>query len=102
MTDRIYDLFITHAWRYHDDWTRVGEMFDKSPRRHLAEFQRSLVRPCAGPQHRRRQTLGASLARTTNRADLRRDPAVKRLREQERSTMGPSSRWISPASIKSG
>ena len=29
MTDRIYDLFITHAWRYHDDWTRVGEMFDK-------------------------------------------------------------------------
>ena len=30
MTDRIYDLFITHAWRYHDDWTRVGEMFDKA------------------------------------------------------------------------
>ena len=29
MTDRIYDLFITHAWRYHDDWTRFGEMFDK-------------------------------------------------------------------------
>lgn len=29
MTERIYDLFITHAWRYHDDWTRVGEMFDK-------------------------------------------------------------------------
>ena len=30
MNERIYDLFITHAWRYHDDWTRVGEMFDKS------------------------------------------------------------------------
>ena len=29
MNERIYDLFITHAWRYHDDWTRVGEMFDK-------------------------------------------------------------------------
>jgi hypothetical protein len=29
MTERIYDLFITHAWRYHDDWTRVGELFDK-------------------------------------------------------------------------
>ena len=29
MTERMYDLFITHAWRYHDDWTRVGEMFDK-------------------------------------------------------------------------
>ena len=30
MTERIYDLFITHAWRYHDDWTRIGEMFDKA------------------------------------------------------------------------
>ncbi len=29
MTERIYDLFITHAWRYHDDWIRVGEMFDR-------------------------------------------------------------------------
>jgi len=29
MTQRMYDLFITHAWRYHDDWIRVGEMFDK-------------------------------------------------------------------------
>ncbi len=29
MSERIYDLFITHAWRYHDDWTRVGELFDK-------------------------------------------------------------------------
>ena len=25
---RIYDLFITHAWRYHDDWTRLAEMLD--------------------------------------------------------------------------
>lgn len=30
MADRVYDLFITHAWRYHDDWTRVAEMFDKA------------------------------------------------------------------------
>jgi hypothetical protein len=29
MPERMYDLFITHAWRYHDDWTRVSEMFDK-------------------------------------------------------------------------
>jgi hypothetical protein len=29
MSERMYDLFITHAWRYHDDWTRLGDMFDK-------------------------------------------------------------------------
>ena len=28
MTERMYDLFITHAWRYHDDWTRAGQLFD--------------------------------------------------------------------------
>lgn len=27
----MYDLFITHAWRYHEDWTRVSEMLDKLP-----------------------------------------------------------------------
>lgn len=31
MTDKLYDLFITHAWRYHDDWTRMGEMLDAHP-----------------------------------------------------------------------
>jgi hypothetical protein len=29
MPERMYDLFITHAWRYHDDWVRASEMFDK-------------------------------------------------------------------------
>lgn len=24
-----YDLFITHAWRYHDDWTRLGDLLDE-------------------------------------------------------------------------
>jgi len=28
--DRIYDLFITHAWRYHDDWTRMGDLLDQT------------------------------------------------------------------------
>jgi hypothetical protein len=22
------DIFITHAWRYHEDWTRAGELLD--------------------------------------------------------------------------
>jgi hypothetical protein len=29
MAERMYDLFITHAWRYHEDWTRAGELFDR-------------------------------------------------------------------------
>jgi hypothetical protein len=24
----MYDIFITHAWRYHDDWVRVSNLFD--------------------------------------------------------------------------
>ncbi len=28
MNDRVYDLFITHAWRYHDDWTRLVDLLD--------------------------------------------------------------------------
>jgi len=28
MTPRTYDIFITHAWRYHDDWTKAGELLD--------------------------------------------------------------------------
>src|SRR5258708_11007435 len=27
----LYDLFITHAWRYHEDWTRAGELLDATP-----------------------------------------------------------------------
>jgi hypothetical protein len=26
-----YDIFVTHAWRYHDDWTRVGAVLDQQP-----------------------------------------------------------------------
>ena len=29
MNDRVYDLFITHAWRYHDDWTRLTDLLDQ-------------------------------------------------------------------------
>jgi MTH538 TIR-like domain (DUF1863) len=28
MVRTTYDIFITHAWRYHDDWTRVGSVLD--------------------------------------------------------------------------
>ena len=26
-----YDIFLTHAWRFHDDWTRFSELLDKTP-----------------------------------------------------------------------
>jgi hypothetical protein len=29
--DKRYDIFITHAWRYHDDWMRAGELLDAVP-----------------------------------------------------------------------
>ena len=45
MNERIYDLFITHAWRYHDDWTRVGEMLDKF----LGDFWRNFSVPWYDP-----------------------------------------------------
>ena len=28
---RTYDIFITHAWRFHDDWNRFSELMDKRP-----------------------------------------------------------------------
>jgi hypothetical protein len=26
-----YDLFLTHAWRFHDDWNRFAELLDRVP-----------------------------------------------------------------------
>lgn len=26
-----YDLFLTHAWRFHDDWVRFSELMDNIP-----------------------------------------------------------------------
>lgn len=27
----VYDLFLTHAWRFHDDWTRFSGLMDEKP-----------------------------------------------------------------------
>ena len=27
-----YDIFVTHAWRYHEDWTKFSELMDKISR----------------------------------------------------------------------
>ena len=26
-----YDIFLTHAWRFHDDWTKFSELMDRTP-----------------------------------------------------------------------
>lgn len=26
-----YDLFVTHAWRFHEDWTKFTDLMDKMP-----------------------------------------------------------------------
>jgi len=26
-----YDIFLTHAWRFHDDWSKFSELMDKTP-----------------------------------------------------------------------
>jgi hypothetical protein len=26
--EKTYDLFLTHAWRYHEDWTELGALLD--------------------------------------------------------------------------
>jgi hypothetical protein len=28
---KTYDLFVTHAWRYHEDWTKFCELLDQTP-----------------------------------------------------------------------
>lgn len=37
------DVFISHAWRFHDDWTRMGEV--------LSRVQRPVVRNFSIPWH---------------------------------------------------
>jgi hypothetical protein len=30
-TTKTYDIFVTHAWRFHEDWTKFSELMDKIP-----------------------------------------------------------------------
>lgn len=29
---KCYDIFLTHAWRFHDDWSKFSELLDKTPK----------------------------------------------------------------------
>lgn len=28
---KCYDIFLSHAWRFHDDWSKYSELLDKTP-----------------------------------------------------------------------
>jgi hypothetical protein len=49
MNDRIYDLFITHAWRYHDDWTRLADLLDQFLDRSWRNFSVPWYDPALDP-----------------------------------------------------
>jgi hypothetical protein len=55
----MHDLFITHAWRYHDDWTRMGELLD----RHLGRGWRNFSLPWHDPALDANTPLGGKLLR---------------------------------------
>src|SRR5205809_3506120 len=46
---RTYDLFITHAWRYHEDWNRLTEMIDRYDPRCWRNFSLPWYDPALQP-----------------------------------------------------
>jgi hypothetical protein len=57
MNDRVYDIFITHAWRYHDDWTRMGDLIDQA----MGERWRNFSVPWYDPALDPNTELGSQL-----------------------------------------
>jgi hypothetical protein len=57
VSDQVFDLFITHAWRYHDDWTRMSELLDE----HLQGSWRNFSVPWYDPALDPNTPLGKEL-----------------------------------------
>jgi hypothetical protein len=47
---RAYDLFITHAWRYHDDWKRVVDLLNAHDVRSWRNFSLPWYDPALDPR----------------------------------------------------
>jgi hypothetical protein len=47
---RTYDLFITHAWRYHDDWKRLVNLFNAHDVRGWRNFSLPWYDPALDPR----------------------------------------------------
>lgn len=44
-----YRLFISHAWRHHDDYDRIIDLLEKSPNFHWANYSRPRENPLVDP-----------------------------------------------------
>ena len=49
-TPRTCDLFLTHAWRYHDDWTRMVELLNGQGIRSWRNFSLPWYDPALDPR----------------------------------------------------
>ena len=58
---KIYDIFIVHAWRYHDDWTRMGDLLDAADWLKWRNFSLPWHDPALDPN----TELGSNLIRTS-------------------------------------
>jgi Thoeris protein ThsB, TIR-like domain len=47
--EKTYDIFITHAWRYHDDWTRLSNLLDAQKGRRWRNFSVPWYDPALDP-----------------------------------------------------
>jgi hypothetical protein len=57
--EMIYDIFLTHAWRYHDDWNRFASLLDS-----LQSFEwRNFSLPWYDPAFDPRSDVGGKLVR---------------------------------------
>lgn len=49
MKSDLYDIFISHSWRYHDDWIKMGELFDQAEDIHWRNFSVPWHDPAMNP-----------------------------------------------------
>lgn len=64
---RYYDFFLTHAWRYHDDWRRLVEQLDACPGLAWRNFSVPWYDPALDP----RTDTGGRIIRRTLEGQIR-------------------------------
>jgi hypothetical protein len=66
-TARTYDIFISHAWRYHEDWMALSKLFDAEKRIRWRNFSVPWYDPALDPN----TELGARAIRTWLEGQIR-------------------------------
>jgi hypothetical protein len=64
---KIYDIFISHAWRYHEDWMLLSKLFDAEKRIRWRNFSVPWYDPALDPN----TELGARAIRTWLEGQIR-------------------------------